>query len=69
MDALKSLIQPLVGGAGGSSVVDGMKLVVLGGTVETARRVSSSAWYDHITLINYSFLHAHPLHPFTGLIL
>ncbi|KAG5639510.1 hypothetical protein H0H81_000655 [Sphagnurus paluster] len=44
MDALKSLIQPLVGGAGGSSVVDGMKLVVLGGTVETARRVSSSAW-------------------------
>ncbi|KAF8989792.1 hypothetical protein BDQ17DRAFT_1393236 [Cyathus striatus] len=45
MDALKSLIQPLVGGAGGSSVVDGMKLVVLGGTVETARRVSSSACF------------------------
>ena len=45
MDALKSLIQPLVGGAGASSVVDGMKLVMLGGTVETARRVSSSAWY------------------------
>ena len=44
MDVLKSLVQPLVGGAGGSSVVDGMKLVVLGGTVETARRVSSSAW-------------------------
>lgn len=37
-------MQPLVGGAGGSSVIDGMKLVVLGGTVETARRVSSSAW-------------------------
>jgi hypothetical protein len=45
MDALKSLVQPLVGGAGGSSVIDGVKLVVLGGTVETARRVSSSAWY------------------------
>lgn len=45
MDVLKSLIQPLVGGAGTSSVVDGMKLVMLGGTVETARRVSSSAWY------------------------
>ena len=45
MDALKSLVQPLVGGAGGSSVIDGMKLVVLGGTVETARRASSSAWY------------------------
>jgi chaperone BCS1 len=42
MDALKSLVQPLMGGS--SSVVDGMKLVVLGGTVETARRVSSTAW-------------------------
>lgn len=41
MDALRSLVSPLVNG---SSVVDGMKLVVLGGTVETARRVSSSAW-------------------------
>ena len=51
MDALKSLVQPLMGGTGASSVVDGMKLVVLGGTVETARRVSSSAWYSHsITL-------------------
>lgn len=45
MDALKSLVQPLVGGGGGSGMIDGMKLVVLGGTVETARRVSSSAWY------------------------
>ena len=48
MDALKSLVQPLVGGSGASSVVDGMKLVVLGGTVETARRVSSSAWYGRL---------------------
>ncbi|KAF8149354.1 hypothetical protein B0H34DRAFT_802368 [Crassisporium funariophilum] len=56
MDVLKSLIQPLVGGAGGSSVVDGMKLVVLGGTVETARRVSSSAW-SHF--VNSFFLTAH----------
>ncbi|KAK2461070.1 hypothetical protein APHAL10511_006917 [Amanita phalloides] len=56
MDALKSLIQPLVGGAGTSSVVDGMKLVVLGGTVETARRVSSSAW-SHF--VNSFFLTAH----------
>ncbi|KAG6836567.1 hypothetical protein H0H93_006671 [Arthromyces matolae] len=56
MDALKSLIQPLVGGAGGSSVVDGMKLVVLGGTVETARRMSSSAW-SHF--VNSFFLTAH----------
>jgi len=46
MDVFKSLIQPIVGGGGGggSSVVDGMKLVMLGSTVETARRVSSSAW-------------------------
>ncbi|KAF9444492.1 P-loop containing nucleoside triphosphate hydrolase protein [Macrolepiota fuliginosa MF-IS2] len=56
MDAFKSLIQPLVGGVGGSSVVDGMKLVVLGGTVETARRVSSSAW-SHF--VNSFFLTAH----------
>ncbi|KAF8878838.1 hypothetical protein BD779DRAFT_1173609 [Infundibulicybe gibba] len=56
MEAFKSLIQPLVGGAGGSSVVDGMKLVVLGGTVETARRVSSSAW-SHF--VNSFFLTAH----------
>jgi chaperone BCS1 len=44
MDALKSLVQPLIGGSASSSMIDGMKLVVLGGTVETARRVSSSAW-------------------------
>ncbi|KDR66353.1 hypothetical protein GALMADRAFT_1157881 [Galerina marginata CBS 339.88] len=56
MDALKSLVQPLVGGHGGSSVIDGMKLVVLGGTVETARRVSSSAW-SHF--VNSFFLTAH----------
>ncbi|KAL4073818.1 hypothetical protein V8B97DRAFT_1936586 [Scleroderma yunnanense] len=56
MDVLKSLVQPLVGGAGGSSVIDGMKLVVLGGTVETARRVSSSAW-SHF--VNSFFLTAH----------
>ena len=44
MDVLKSLVQPLVGGGGGSSMVDGVKLVVLGGTVETARRMASSGW-------------------------
>jgi chaperone BCS1 len=46
MDALRSLVAPLVGGASGgsSSIVDGVKLVVLGTTVETARRMSSSAW-------------------------
>ncbi|KAJ7752343.1 P-loop containing nucleoside triphosphate hydrolase protein [Mycena metata] len=49
MDALRSLVQPLVNG---SSVVDGMKLVVLGGTVETARRVSSSAW-NHFVNCEY----------------
>lgn len=45
MEVFKSLVQPFVGNVAGNSVVDGMKLVVLGGTVETARRVSSSAWY------------------------
>ncbi|KAF5334175.1 hypothetical protein D9758_014820 [Tetrapyrgos nigripes] len=56
MDALKSLMQPLVAGAGGSSVIDGMKLVVIGGTVETARRMSSTAW-SHF--VNSFFLTAH----------
>ncbi|RPD58679.1 P-loop containing nucleoside triphosphate hydrolase protein [Lentinus tigrinus ALCF2SS1-7] len=56
MDALRSLVQPLVGGGGGSSMIDGMKLVVLGGTVETARRVASSGW-SHF--INSFFLTAH----------
>ncbi|KAI0358732.1 P-loop containing nucleoside triphosphate hydrolase protein [Trametes cingulata] len=55
MDALRSLVQPLVGGGGGSSMIDGMKLVVLGGTVETARRVASSGWYAPTS---------HPLRPF-----
>ncbi|KAJ3573153.1 hypothetical protein NP233_g2617 [Leucocoprinus birnbaumii] len=50
-------LEDIVGsGGGGSSVVDGMKLVVLGGTVETARRVSSSAW-SHF--VNSFFLTAH----------
>lgn len=44
MEVFKSLVQPFVGNVASNSVVDGMKLVVLGGTVETARRVSSSAW-------------------------
>ena len=44
MYALKSLVAPLVGGVAGNSVVDGAKLVVLGGTVETARRLASSGW-------------------------
>jgi chaperone BCS1 len=56
MDALRSLVQPLVGAGGGSSVIDGVKLVVLGTTVETARRVSSSAW-SHF--VNSFFLTAH----------
>ncbi|OBZ70965.1 putative mitochondrial chaperone BCS1-B [Grifola frondosa] len=56
MDALKSLVQPLVGGGGGSSMIDGVKLVVLGGTVETARRMASSGW-SHF--INSFFLTAH----------
>lgn len=49
-------MQPLVGNVAGNSVVDGMKLVVLGGTVETARRMSSSAWSS---FVNSFFLTAH----------
>jgi hypothetical protein len=63
MDAIKSLVQPLVMGTGGSSgVIDGMRLVVLGGTVETARRVSSSAW-NHF--VNCESL-LHTFLPFSG---
>ncbi|KAF8525274.1 P-loop containing nucleoside triphosphate hydrolase protein [Hysterangium stoloniferum] len=52
MDLFKSVLGPL----GGSGVIDTMKLVVLGGTVETARRVSSSAW---TSFVNSFFLTAH----------
>ncbi|CAE6518196.1 unnamed protein product [Rhizoctonia solani] len=45
--AVSSLVSPFVGGSSGG-VMDGMKLVVLGGTVETARRVSSSAWNSFV---------------------
>lgn len=45
--AVSSLVSPFVGG-GSNGVMDGMKLVVLGGTVETARRVSSSAWSSFV---------------------
>ncbi|KAJ7752309.1 hypothetical protein B0H16DRAFT_794448 [Mycena metata] len=44
---------PLVNG---SFVIDGMKIVVLGGTVETARRVSTPAW-NHF--VNSFFKMAH----------
>jgi hypothetical protein len=37
-------------------MVDGMKLVLLGGTVETARRVSSSAWY--VLVLKFFFLYS-----------
>ncbi|EIM80091.1 P-loop containing nucleoside triphosphate hydrolase protein [Stereum hirsutum FP-91666 SS1] len=56
MEVFKSLVQPFVGNVASNSVVDGMKLVVLGGTVETARRVSSSAWSS---FVNSFFLTAH----------
>lgn len=65
MEALKSLVQPLVGNVAGNSVVDGMKLVVLGGTVETARRMSSSAW-QVVILLHYLSLFAHRLSFSTG---
>jgi chaperone BCS1 len=55
MDALRSLVQPLVNS---SSVVDGMKLVVISGTVEIARRMSSSAWSHFVNCESLS-LHTH----------
>jgi chaperone BCS1 len=62
MEALKSLVQPLVGNVASNSVVDGMKLVVLGGTVETARRMSSSAWsvVSSTSTLAFLLMHAFP---------
>ncbi|KAJ3710171.1 hypothetical protein C8R42DRAFT_381826 [Lentinula raphanica] len=57
MDTFRSLVQPLVGpSASSAGMIDGMKLVVLGGTVETARRMGSRAW-NHF--VNSFFLTAH----------
>jgi hypothetical protein len=44
MDVFKSLINLWSAAQQAPPIVNGMKLVVLGGTVETARKVSSSAW-------------------------
>lgn len=56
MDTFKSLLSPLSGSLASSGMLDGAKLIILGGTVETARRVSSSAWNS---FVNSFFLTAH----------
>ncbi|KAI3616458.1 mitochondrial chaperone bcs1 [Moniliophthora roreri] len=54
MEAFKSMLSPLVTNTG--PIQDTLKLVVIGGTVETARRVSVSAWNG---FIDSFFLTAH----------
>ncbi|KAF9529013.1 P-loop containing nucleoside triphosphate hydrolase protein [Crepidotus variabilis] len=54
MDAVKGLLSPL--GVGTGAIQDTLKLVVIGGTVETARRASMSAWSG---FIDSFFLTAH----------
>ncbi|KZT41725.1 P-loop containing nucleoside triphosphate hydrolase protein [Sistotremastrum suecicum HHB10207 ss-3] len=54
MNTLKSLVAPLTGNT--SPLHDTLKLVVIGGTVETARRVSASAWNG---FVDSFFLTAH----------
>ncbi|KZT21011.1 P-loop containing nucleoside triphosphate hydrolase protein [Neolentinus lepideus HHB14362 ss-1] len=54
METFKNLLSPL--GQTSSAVQDTLKLVVLGGTVETARRISASAWNGFIESF---FLTAH----------
>ncbi|KAH9945744.1 P-loop containing nucleoside triphosphate hydrolase protein [Amylocystis lapponica] len=54
MDTLKSLLSPLTTNT--NPIQDTLKLVVIGGTVETARRVSVSAWNG---FIDSFFLTAH----------
>lgn len=50
MEALGKLLSPL--SMGTSAVQDTVKLVVIGGTVETARRISGSAWSN---FVDFSF--------------
>jgi chaperone BCS1 len=54
MDALKNMLSPL--GMNTSALQDTLKLVVIGGTVETARRASVSAWNG---FVDSFFLTAH----------
>lgn len=54
MEAISKLLSPL--SMGTSAVQDTVKLVVIGGTVETARRISSSAWSG---FVDSFFLTAH----------
>ncbi|KAG7100295.1 hypothetical protein E1B28_002070 [Marasmius oreades] len=54
MDVVKSMLSPLTTTTG--ALQDTLKLVVIGGTVETARRVSVSAWNG---FIDSFFLTAH----------
>lgn len=54
MDALKTFLSPL--GMNTGAIQDTLKLVVIGGTVETARRASASAWNG---FVDSFFLTAH----------
>jgi len=54
MDAIKSILSPL--GVGTGAIQDTLKLVVIGGTMETARRASMSAWNG---FVDSFFLTAH----------
>ncbi|KAI5120959.1 hypothetical protein M0805_001663 [Coniferiporia weirii] len=54
MDLIKSVLSPL--GMNTSSIQDTLKWVVIGGTVETARRVSKTAWNG---FVDSFFLTAH----------
>ncbi|KAI4520984.1 P-loop containing nucleoside triphosphate hydrolase protein [Schizophyllum commune Tattone D] len=55
MDALKNILSPVLGSSG-NGIQDTLKLVVIGGTVETARRASVSAWNG---FVDSFFLTAH----------
>lgn len=54
MDAIKSILSPF--GMNTGAIQDTLKLVVIGGTVETARRASMSAWNG---FVDSFFLTAH----------
>jgi hypothetical protein len=62
MDALKSLMQPLSNSAVGSGVLDATKLVILGGTVETARAYAFLSAVSNCMLTGFS--PGFPIFPF-----
>ncbi|KAF8498227.1 P-loop containing nucleoside triphosphate hydrolase protein [Russula emetica] len=66
MDAIKGFLAPLH--LNTSPIQDALKLVVIGGTAETARRVSASAWNEFIDSFYLTAHFSREDHPYDWLI-